>query len=601
MDLQPKDFPHNLVDFTVHKMKSTQTLWVNHQAFSPDIPFTKQNFSDEFGYGIQGNERFDDIEFDLTKSKIYKAERYGGIGIGRHGGGVRCGNNDKYQIKGIGKNPLASEKAGSWHSYGGLNLVDAIYESINSVVLQIIMPIGVATCYGLIITGDNTAFMPGKVSGSHGYGALMVREACLRPAHFIRARDFKLNTTQKHFILKDSARVRQVNKQLAVKFGETSSFISQFGRILSNFANQFAFARAARIIHGSLSTSNLCLDGRWLDLTNASFLTGGVNTAGSSSFYEEPSKMLDVIEEFIYTYAKYNQIQLNPQPLFNYYLEQFDAYFKLHISYVLGINFEQVEGGLKNKHYLFITDVFQKVITSADKISYERCKTYKSNDVIVCLLEGLFLSVGDKKLAQEKLAIALPNDQDKVDKLLKICPEFLSELYNKSSSKASYGNFLRTTSIIALKRTLIPEYYFMGRLELYIYELVTQDKKDKFEQVINDSSNIANWAFDKDLTEADQSKINKTTRNISLFESSELTVCFCPTQENYLVIHNEVHTTFTSYQNLITHLKNLPEDLFILSEYNFIKYLNHLGNVLSVLENKADSPIKHKVSMEVII
>lgn len=40
-----------------------------------------------------------------THSKIFHAERYGGSGIQRNGGGARCGFDNNYQVKSIGANP----------------------------------------------------------------------------------------------------------------------------------------------------------------------------------------------------------------------------------------------------------------------------------------------------------------------------------------------------------------------------------------------------------------------------------------------------------------------------------------------------------------
>lgn len=41
-----------------------------------------------------------------ASAKTFHAERYGGSGIQRNGGGARCGFDGNYQVKGMGANPL---------------------------------------------------------------------------------------------------------------------------------------------------------------------------------------------------------------------------------------------------------------------------------------------------------------------------------------------------------------------------------------------------------------------------------------------------------------------------------------------------------------
>lgn len=65
-----------------------------------------------------------------SSHKIFHAERYGGSGIQRNGGGARCGFDGSYQIKGMGTNPLVGKGTDGRHSNGALGAIHAIYEAL---------------------------------------------------------------------------------------------------------------------------------------------------------------------------------------------------------------------------------------------------------------------------------------------------------------------------------------------------------------------------------------------------------------------------------------------------------------------------------------
>ncbi len=63
-----------------------------------------------------------------ASAKTFHAERYGGSGIQRNGGGARCGFDGNYQVKGMGANPLVGVGTDGRHSNGALGAIHAIYE-----------------------------------------------------------------------------------------------------------------------------------------------------------------------------------------------------------------------------------------------------------------------------------------------------------------------------------------------------------------------------------------------------------------------------------------------------------------------------------------
>lgn len=123
------NFPENYLDFYVTYMKGLKIIWKSSELFQEESEFLKQ-----FSYGLPRNELFDQIDFDFHKTKYVYAERYGGMGVSDNGGGVRCANDGDYQLKGIGSNILIGSGEDKWHSYRGLNAIDAVYETAISKV-----------------------------------------------------------------------------------------------------------------------------------------------------------------------------------------------------------------------------------------------------------------------------------------------------------------------------------------------------------------------------------------------------------------------------------------------------------------------------------
>ena len=238
---------------------------------------------------IPGSECFDSVEFDRQDSKLFQAERYGGIGTGMNGGGARCGNHNGLQIKGLGKNCLAGKHTDHLHSYGGLSLISAVVEVIYTNLLSGLMPLGAAQIYGVIVTGEKTSYYYSYKTDEtlKSWGALLVRGLYLRPAHFVRAGGYCSNENME--IPSDKFRTKRAHRKLKQLIGEDKAVIQFFGHYLANLANQFAFARMARISHGAVAPGNIALNGCWLDLELASFIKSGENGGGLlSSFQSEP-------------------------------------------------------------------------------------------------------------------------------------------------------------------------------------------------------------------------------------------------------------------------------------------------------------------------
>lgn len=334
MPIDISSFRDAFVPFHTYRLQNAPVIWISRtnceqhpllRSLSNPADWMKQ----ELAYVVPNPDYFPESIIELHSKRLSWTDRYGGSGLLTNGGGARSAIANAFQVKGVGRTPLVGQALDEWHSYGGLNLVDAILEAINSEVFGSILPHGVVPCYAVLYIGDDTAHMP---SGHHnrGPGALLVRGVCARPAHFLRAGQFQEREDVRGKFLNDVVRTRRVNRELHALLNGHEGVVALLGEFLTTSADQFAFARLFRIYHGAISASNISLDGRWLDLTNTGFVAAGHNFATSpdvAPVYAEASRVEAIAREFLYTYSKYHHTDFDPGPLLAFYRARFDEAF----------------------------------------------------------------------------------------------------------------------------------------------------------------------------------------------------------------------------------------------------------------------------------
>ncbi|MFZ4834411.1 MchC protein [Rouxiella sp. Mn2063] len=219
-------------------------------------------------------------------TKIFLAERYGGSGIQRNGGGARCGFDGRYQVKGIGANPLVGLGTDKRHSNGALGAVHAIYEALWGEVLAQVLPYGAVRTQAVLLTDKriDNAF---ELSQGSSQRALLVREPAVRPAHFERAPYFRPQPEYSSLLMHDAHRVRSVIRMLPASlptpsagFSEEAYFdprlycIEGLCELARRQAWQMAYCRT-RFLRLTTSPSNMAMDGRLLDFNGLSCLFPG--------------------------------------------------------------------------------------------------------------------------------------------------------------------------------------------------------------------------------------------------------------------------------------------------------------------------------------
>ena len=115
-----------------------------------DLP--DDDILERFAWAVPGARDRGDLF--LPRARTLHAERYGGEGLGFHGGGVRVGSEAELQIKGIGQNPLAGEGSLADYTHGGMSLFEGIQEAIWGEVLARALPHGAVRSPAVLATGS---------------------------------------------------------------------------------------------------------------------------------------------------------------------------------------------------------------------------------------------------------------------------------------------------------------------------------------------------------------------------------------------------------------------------------------------------------------
>lgn len=572
------------IDFFAHKILAPKFIWFDSNdvngLINPEFSLEdkKQKFLEDNAYAIASNKSFQNVLFDDNDKKLLQAERYGGAGIGFNGGGSRCGNTDQYQLKGVGANCLVGEGSDRLHSYGGLDAPAAIIETINSYVFGKILPLGVVKVHGLIWVGESAGFDITK--NENCWGVLMVRDKCMRPAHLMRVTHFTPTPEFSEIDINDVARVRRVNKKLSASLGEHNKFIMALGKFLQSQANQFGFARAARIMNGVISASNCTLDGRWIDLNSCSMVNGGVNYSINSQFYTEHEAPLAYAIELLHSYSKYNNVYLKPEPLINYYREQFFTYFQHHVGFVLGYSSQLAPQ--TSEEWNMITRCFYRVIHSGKAVVTERAK-FNRDDPVFALIKALYLSLFSIEAASPNYDIAGIKDNNEKNRLSINFKKLIDNLFTQQNESNEFGHyslsqFIITSFVCAMKRAYYSAIFYLPLLEGQVRKFCDGNKPEDIDGFINAYCDTVNWVYENQ------------TSNITLFNFGSISIHMDAERYLYSVSDSQNnHRTFNSYASLLNFLHNgLADDLWICG-FNGVYFFDALLNMMECIEKNKET------------
>jgi hypothetical protein len=339
---------------------------------------SSDNYLKRYAYCIPLADESPDLYLD--ERVTISAERYGGDGIGLNGGGVRCGNIEKRQIKGIGPTNLAGIDADYWHSYGGASLKEALRETIWGEVFNSALPFGAITVDAIIIVSGSEVELPYPASNgnTHCPRALIVRPQFARPAHYLRATSFRPSTQFKVNNPTDTERTKAAIQSLHA--GLTHILAAASGRSVidlltetyQRFAFQIAAARAKRLFHSALSASNIALDGRFLDFGMSSSVSdyGRIIVArGCPDAWLQHSVLAKSIYDLAFFIHKYGDETLDPAEVSVSILKAFqttlDCRFAVEILKLTGVP-EKILLDLADYELQQVFDPFQTIIKAGN-------------------------------------------------------------------------------------------------------------------------------------------------------------------------------------------------------------------------------------------
>jgi hypothetical protein len=311
--------PDATVSFSANKLRNPSVAWINERWFlERQLDLTDQQVRDrleqwllsEYAFVIpDDNDSLCEVE---PVTKTFYADSYGATYWASHGGSGRVGINGHFQVKGIGKTPLAVEITHDWgHSHGCLSFEEALREAVYSEITANEFPHGAVPILAVIDTGLRYAHANGKVTERR---ALTVRPVVVRPAYFERALSFRPAEGEHEARTRDVRRVKQM-----VQYLESSMLGSDqptLQKTLTNsfnaFARQVAHSRAHRLFQGNYASSNLSLDGALLDFGAARALPNWCSSFSmnhSKGFGNEVQELTDVIRSVVFYVNKYKNSQ----------------------------------------------------------------------------------------------------------------------------------------------------------------------------------------------------------------------------------------------------------------------------------------------------
>lgn len=577
MNLHINDFPENLVSFKSYKIDSCQLLW-NENNFPKKLSTklsktsNKELIIDTFAYAMEGSKCLIGTK-ENTKSISMEAERYGGFGIGANGGGGRCGNYLGFQVKGTGKNALVGAHDNKKHSNGALSLYSAICEVIFNFTLNKVLPLGAVPVQCIISTGDKTAYWDVKIKDEtileETQGALLVRDIALRPAHFLTASKFKPYLEYKKSLYSETYRLKVINKKLNRLQTQNNSYLKYLAVFLERCAKQFAFARAARIMHTNLSPSNIAMDGRWLDFPGGGFVPSGHNYGlwpiERPLFYSQYSIPMKIVSELIYNFNKFNNTKLSIKELGFFYQTKFNEYFIRYIPFVFGLNTD-TPSLLLNKEDLVVKTINNKIMQGKKPEDGRGGANLIADDGILKLIILSFKMLN-------KPDFLTTSDKNSIENFAKYFENFLHMLkksYKAYTDKMSFDTFCKQKTITSIKRTVLASFYYSERIENYVRGYCEGADFSNVSCFIENCNLVAEWAFEPE------------SLSVTVFKTCDISITLNAAGEYTLKIKNDPEVKYMNYSSLLSKIEQYPSDMFIFCDYNFTEYFNYLSATLDL-------------------
>ncbi|MFB9217784.1 protein adenylyltransferase SelO family protein [Vibrio sinaloensis] len=316
----------SFVLFDTYKLKGSEVVWINKDLIQEcgiefDEDMIKKELIENFSYVCKGYAKR--ARIITSDRKQFMADQYGSRHEVCNGGSARCGLNGHFQIKGIGRNPLVAANMSESHSHGKLFIDEAISEAIWGEICHKHLPYGSVRTLAIIKTNVKHKF--GYLADApNKHCALAIREISVRPAHFERCTFFWPEENYRYLRDNDANRVRLVVPYLSnLLLGENHK--APLGDVLNimidRLACQIAASRVKGIPHGSLTSSNISVDGRFLDfgtITAVPDFGNYVLANGVGAVWDDHELIESWLVNFIDTLNHYSEGELTPSQIREY-------------------------------------------------------------------------------------------------------------------------------------------------------------------------------------------------------------------------------------------------------------------------------------------
>ncbi|MGL4428361.1 MAG: protein adenylyltransferase SelO family protein [Silvania sp.] len=307
---------HSYVPFKVMKLNAPELVWVN-----PEMHKMAGLTEDELlsNYAYVTHDYISQSGLNEQDWKIFLADRYGSRYEACNGGSARCGIFNNWQVKGIGRNPLIAINIDKDHSHGKLCLTKAISEAVWGEICHRELPYGAIRTLAIIKTGAWIEASYGRPGNHVQPCALAIREIAIRPAHFERATFFWPENKYIQLRNDDALRVQLAVERLHHFLpGGEKGLVKGLTNFVKRMACQIAVSRIKGIPHGSLTSSNISIDGRFLDfgtLSSVSDFDNYLLAAGQGGVWDDHHLIAEWLRHLGFFINKYHSEKLNPQRL----------------------------------------------------------------------------------------------------------------------------------------------------------------------------------------------------------------------------------------------------------------------------------------------
>jgi hypothetical protein len=294
----------------------------------------------------------------------------------------------------------------------------------------------------------------------------------------------------------------------------------------------------------------------------------GTNYAAAKDtvpFLAEPQEPINVVQQVVYNYSKYNFTDLNIVPLVNYYYEQFNAYFLHYLIGLFGLDYHQLDHKIGLAERQVIARYITKVIDGNRQVSVAFPDDTGNKDSLESIVEALFLS-----LSGLSGSYGLTSVQQSFNAL------FALAYQQSTTSPQAEKSFVTSAMIRSLRKLYFAPCFYLGRMKAHIAQFVASHDHSEITGYIDSYALVAAWLFDK----------HDSPEQMAVYVSPNVTVDYSLLDETFSVtVGDELSMRTSDPGQLQDYVKKMESADFEQAGYCFkeglVKLLGMLSHVAS--------------------